>query len=187
MSRLPYTTDDRLAALLAVVEAQGKEPTRLRRNARPPFAVRFWSHVVVSRADECWPFVGTMRKGYGRLSDENGKIKSSHRLAWTLVYGDPGPLCVLHHCDNRRCCNPGHLFLGTYADNNADRHAKGRTNAPRGEQSGTAKLTESDVLKIRRLAGGASQAEIARQLGVDRKNVWCIVHGKSWKHLGAAR
>lgn len=78
----------------------------------------------------CWEWTGPLdRKGYGRLWFKGvGRHMGAHRVAWTLANGDPGPLCVLHRCDNPKCCREdGHLFTGTKADNNADRSAKGRS------------------------------------------------------------
>lgn len=66
--------------------------------------------------------------GYGTINVGDGKTDRTHRVAWILANGRPipGDLCVLHRCDNPPCCNPGHLFLGTRTDNNADMQAKGR-------------------------------------------------------------
>lgn len=78
----------------------------------------------------CWEWTGRLdHKGYGRTRYGGGnKHIGTHRLAWLLENGDPGPLCVLHRCDNPKCCRAdGHLFLGTKADNNADMAAKGRS------------------------------------------------------------
>jgi len=72
--------------------------------------------------------------GYGQIS-VNNRMVLVHRLAWELANGPiPDGLSVLHHCDNPPCCETeptegypeGHLFLGTHAENNADRSAKGR-------------------------------------------------------------
>lgn len=66
-------------------------------------------------------------KGYGSISISPGKPGFAHRVAWELENGAiPDGLCVLHRCDMPACCNVGHLFLGTRADNNADMRAKGR-------------------------------------------------------------
>ena len=70
-----------------------------------------------------------------------------HRVAWALFRGPiPKGMCVLHYCDNRPCCNPDHLYLGTNANNTADMLARGRES--RGERSGQAKLTETQARDI---------------------------------------
>jgi hypothetical protein len=77
----------------------------------------------------------------------------------------------------------GHLALGTRSDNEADKVEKGRQ--ARGEQSGTSPLSEADVLEIRAAyAAGESQADLAHRFRVDHNAVWCIVHGRTWKHVG---
>ena len=84
----------------------------------------------------CLEWTGSLdRKGYGRIS-VNDKYVGTHRVAWMLVNGPiPDGLCVLHHCDDPPCVQTdptegypeGHLFLGTHADNNADKAAKKRS------------------------------------------------------------
>lgn len=88
---------------------------------------RFWSKVDKSSGVGCWPWTRyTSAGGYG-LFEIDGKPERSHRVAWRLENGDiPGGLYVLHKCDNRSCCNPSHLFLGTHQDNVDDMMAKGR-------------------------------------------------------------
>ena len=76
--------------------------------------------------DACWPWNGFRgARGYGHVWCEN-TMKLAHRVSWTLANGPiPDGLSVLHRCDNPPCCNPSHLFLGTQADNIADRDRKG--------------------------------------------------------------
>lgn len=86
---------------------------------------RFWSKV--DKTGDCWNWTaGTFHFGHGKFR-LNGKMVKAHRLAYELLVGDfDKSLCVLHKCDNPRCVNPEHLFLGTKGDNNSDMTAKGR-------------------------------------------------------------
>lgn len=95
--------------------------------SRPSPAERFWQKVDV-RADGCWEYRGKIARatGYGCFSIGYEHVYA-HRFSWMLARGPiPDGLCVLHHCDNRPCVRPDHLFLGDRAANNADMHAKGR-------------------------------------------------------------
>ena len=101
----------------------------------------------------------------------------------------PG-MCVLHKCDNRCCVRPSHLFIGSQAANVADMIAKGRGNylfgphtSVRGEAHGAAKLTESDVKKIRSLIGRFTHKEIAKRYGVSKGLISHIVIGRNWSHV----
>jgi hypothetical protein len=87
-------------------------------------AERFWEKVERRGPDECWPWLASSRRnGYGRLWPST----TAHRLAWELANGEQaGDLYVLHTCDNRLCCNPAHLYLGTHADNVRDRVGRER-------------------------------------------------------------
>jgi hypothetical protein len=99
---------------------------------------RLWARVKPAANSECWVFVGTgtVNGGHGAIRVD-GKMEKAHRVAWKLAHGSiPDGMCVCHHCDNPPCINPAHLFLGTVADNNRDRHNKGRSKNifPAGDQ-----------------------------------------------------
>ena len=154
---------------------------------------RFWSKVDKS-ADGCWLWTaGKQKSGHGFFFPKHGKIVRAHRYAWEITNGAiPDGLEVCHNCpggDNPSCVNPAHLWLGTQADNMRDMTEKGRR-AKRnpvdqwGEKNHQAKLTEGIVRQIKTMAAnGARQAEIMRATGVNRKNVWSVVHGETWKHV----
>jgi predicted XRE-type DNA-binding protein len=92
--------------------------------------------------------------------------------------------CVLHHCDNRRCCNPDHLFLGSKKDNAQDALRKGRQVLPRGkgENSGNAKLSNAQAEEIRQMykSGGVSQQKIADMYGVNQMSISKITRGLAY-------
>lgn len=105
---------------------------------KPPLDERFWAKVGISAEDRCWEWSGNRNpKGYGSFSPYwppvRGATKIAHRWAWMLANGTevPDGLLVLHRCDNPPCCNPGHLWLGTAADNSADMVLKGRSHTGR--------------------------------------------------------
>lgn len=134
----------------------------------------------------CWNWQRAIRwNGYGAVRF-NRKTVGAHRLAYEVansVTVDP-KVDVCHSCDNRRCVNPAHLFLGSRKENMADCSQKGRIKTPmlRGEESPSSILTSDDVLTIREIKG-VSQREIARRYGVDKGTIAGILHKKTWKHL----
>ena len=97
----------------------------------------------------CWLWSASLNNmGYGQFG-MGRKVYLAHRISYQIFKGNPGSLFVLHKCDVSQCVNPNHLFLGTQADNLADRDAKGRDRTPKGEATGSARLKEKDVLFIR--------------------------------------
>ena len=151
---------------------------------------RFWEKVDKCGPDDCWEWIGAKTSaGYGSFGI-NQKTFQAQRVAWELVNGAiPGGegyhgICICHHCDNRSCVNPAHLFLGTVTDNMQDMYAKGRNNNARGEAQGGAKLTEQDVREIRLfLKAGYAQKDIAFGYGVSGGAIYSISINKSWSWL----
>lgn len=110
----------------------------------------------------------------------------AHRHAYELAFGAiPEGQLVLHRCDNPACCNAEHLFLGSQLDNMSDRLVKGRfTTQAKGENNASAKLTDADVLEIRRLVSeGTYQKDVAEQFGVSQPLISMIALRKNWRHL----
>lgn len=95
----------------------------------------------------------------------------------------PAGLHVLHRCDNRACVNFDHLFIGTNADNVADREAKGRNIVLLGEAHGSSKLSEGDVREIVRRTGKQNQYATADDFGVSQALVSRIQRREIWRHL----
>lgn len=121
--------------------------------------------------------------GYGRFS-QNGHGVMAHRWSYEHFVGPiPEGQHVCHRCDNRPCCEPTHLFVGTAADNIHDCIAKGRTNPALGEGHYAAKLTDDFIREIRRLAQDETQTDIARRFGVDPSTISLIVRRKRWAHV----
>lgn len=152
---------------------------------------RFWSKVDRRSENECWIWRGYAQR-YGRIGFR-GRLQLAHRVAFQLARGEiPNDLHVLHRCDNTKCCNPSHLFLGTHQDNMSDKAAKGRCshaparapNPPKGEASPRAKLTEEDVRAIRELRiSGLTHRSISERFGVSRSAITLILAGKKWRHV----
>lgn len=151
----------------------------------------FWTRVV--KANGCWgwngargAFVGKKGAGYGVMRFQTFNVQA-HRFSWEIHNGPiPDGLLVLHTCDNPPCCNPDHLFLGTYLDNARDRDSKGRLNHRTlyGEEIGSSKTTNAQVLSMRELhKSGAERKDIAAQFGVPVSRVNQIVYRYTWRHL----
>lgn len=141
----------------------------------------------ISKAQSgCWEWsLGVCTAGYGRLS-YCGKNRVASRVMWIAVHGSiPNGLWVLHRCDNPKCINPDHLFLGTRRDNIDDMVRKGRASAPRGTACNKAKLTEEIVWQIRKEhhQDGIGFRPLGRKYGVSDAAIRKLISGHSWRHV----
>ena len=151
----------------------------------------FWPKVA--KGDGCWEWQAYIRPaGYGQMGlPGTRRTIDAHRASWVIHNGPiPDGLFVCHHCDNRKCVRPDHLFLGTCMDNVRDAVAKGRIAASRarGLRCGNARLTDEQVAEIRRRhktihparRTGSSTSELAAEFGITRQYVGQLVAGK-WR------
>ena len=156
---------------------------------------RFWGNVEkkgptpdqMPGIGPCWVWLAGCTSGYGYFYLRNPYRQiGAHRLSWQLAMGPiPDELWVLHHCDNRKCVNPGHLFLGTNLDNIADRTRKGRGYMRPGAAHPRAKLAEQDVISIRQqyALGSTSYRKLAAIFNVSERTVRGIVRREYWASL----
>ena len=156
--------------------------------SRKQTAESFWCRV--SKTDGCWEWQGAINSsGYGTVS-WHGTIYTAHRVAaWLsdLVKHPSAPqnskevTHVLHKCDNRKCCNPQHFFLGSFSDNMLDAYAKKRKTQPKGELHTNAKLTNEQANEIREAYGkGITQVKLANTHGVSQKAISLIIRKESY-------
>lgn len=147
----------------------------------------------VDSSTECWVFTGNRTQGRyatlvtGSRSDGSRETNTkAHRYAYELYTELPIPegLCVCHACDNPRCINPKHLFLGTHAENMADMKGKKRYRLPdqRGDKNPMSKLTWEKVRKIReRYVQGVSLKTLGEDNGVHLRTISDVVNNVTWR------
>jgi hypothetical protein len=153
-------------------------PARTPEQVETDFLSRF-----VKRPSGCWEWTGTIEKrGYGVLQIEKKQWRA-HRYSYIRTYGHvPDDVLICHKCNNKLCVNPEHLYKGTHRDNMDDVITAG---VQKGVNNGRARLTEADVLEIRRLYATKkyTQNELAIQFNVYQSRISDIVTLTQWKHL----
>jgi hypothetical protein len=135
-----------------------------------------WARINILSPNECWEVVGKLRNGCGVIMIDY-KNYYAHRIIYEEIFGSiPEGLLIRHTCNNRKCCNPNHLKLGTYQDNSNDMVFGGRSSS--GEKRYNSKLTKLQISEIRNLysTGKYTQEYIGILYEVTIPTIWKIIH-----------
>jgi hypothetical protein len=154
---------------------------------------RILERSLVDEDTGCWNWTGpTKGFGYGFLtsgsrSDGTRKTESTHRYSFRMAKGDiPEGACVLHRCDNPKCVNPDHLYIGDRKRNVRDMIERGRRASSKGEMNNNSVLTEHDISMIRseRAINHTPYRKLAKKYGVkSHKTIMQICSGELWGHV----
>lgn len=149
-----------------------------------PKAIDALSNYMPVPESGCWLWLGKWSPfGYGKVKSKGGgkrKETPAHRFFFEeLVGAIPAGKILCHKCDTRACVNPAHLFVGTDAENVADKVKKGRQ--PRGEGCGPSKLTEAQAREIKGSPLGLKR--LAKEYGVSPSAIAQLRRGKTWGWL----
>ena len=150
------------------------------------------AHPYEPEMGSCWMWGGrTKSEGYGEFTlgsrtDGTRHIAKAHRVS-IAISGRPCPenRMTLHTCDNRRCVNPEHLYIGTAKDNSADRARRDRQARMNGEDNGFHKLSDDQVIEIAR--SNESNTILSARFGISKSVVGKIKNGESWTHIVCTR
>ncbi len=151
-------------------------------DARANLEARYWPKVDRRAADECWEWKAKAvhSYGYGRMTAGRHVHLKAHQIGWALKNGPiPEGMSILHRCDNPKCCNPDHLFLGTQLDNMGDAKRKGRMSKPPvrfGEAHHNAKRRDDQIAAIR--ADKRSASKVALDYGVGASTIYRVRWGE---------
>jgi hypothetical protein len=155
-------------------------------------ADRLWSKVLKGGPDDCWTWQSpAISAGYGAIywpTPSGLKAVGAHRAAYNLA-----TMCwplqgedVMHSCDNKRCCNPRHLSVGTRNENMRQAHERGLI--PKrdmvGENHPLHKVTERQVIEIRaRHRGGETRSTLAKEFGFTKSGMDHLIARRTWSHV----
>lgn len=133
----------------------------------------------------CWEWTGSIdQNGYGVMNIAK-KHKRAHRISYECFYGKiPENSFICHHCDNRKCINPEHIYCGDSETNSKDMDDRKRRNALKGEENPRSRLKNDDVLKIRELyKQGVNGVELSKLFNCPHTLIYSIINRKLWRHI----
>jgi len=134
---------------------------------------------------DCWEWSAAKNCGGYGVFWRNGRMELAHRVSWEIHIGPiPDGMCACHNCDNPCCVNPNHLFLGTKADNNSDKDAKGRRRDAVGDNNGQSKLKNPEAIDI--YNSRESTALLSEKYGISEVSVRNIRSGRLWSRITEA-
>lgn len=141
-----------------------------------------FSSKIIKTPKGCWEWIGSKdTRGYGSFKYE-GKVIKAHRYSYIKYKGNiPESMCVCHKCDNPKCVNPEHLFLGTNADNVRDKVNKNRVYRAWGELSKRTKLSNEQAMEI--YVSPLKHKELALKYNVKKCVIDDIKRGRSFRNV----
>lgn len=167
---------------LQIRKAQVNHYFKMARAFDPELFIRLFANINIAGAGKCWEWKRTVKKSCYPYIWYKGYRWRSHRLVYTMFYGEiPEKLMVLHECDNTSCCNPQHLHLGTALMNATERKERQREGNHKGIANGRAKLNQNKVNYI--LWSKEKNVALTKKFGVSKTVITRIKKNKSWKHL----
>lgn len=134
----------------------------------------------------CWEWIAYITAGgYGRFMINRKEIRA-HRFSYSNFIGPiPDGHSICHHCDNRKCVNPSHLFAGTTKDNAVDRENKGRSNPRKGHDHPLNKLSDEQIFSMKKLLiEGVAVPELTKLFPVTLSTIGVIKRCERWSNIG---
>lgn len=141
---------------------------------------RFWKKVdKTSNPNGCWEWIGGLDRDQYGLFSYNKKQYRAHRFMCLINNINIQNQYVCHSCDNPKCVNPNHLWIGNHIQNEIDKDIKGRR--PIGINHGRSKLTNQQIFEIRTSLLNGKQ--LSKKYNVSDAVIYNIKNRKTWKHL----